>query len=449
MVSTRKRRWKLWVIPALVLLALSLTVFTAWAFESRTGNVVIIDADEVIEDDLYVAANEFTLDGTVQGDLIVVGRSIEINGTVTGDLFAAAQSVVLNGTIEDDVRMAGYALVVGGQAADDIIAAGLSLDLQAGANVGGDLAFAGYQARLTGDVAANAKVAAAAVELQGTIGGNVTLHLGDTQAAENMRTGWPYAPGMPAVPMVPVGLTIDPQARITGDLEYTATTETSIPSGAVAGDTEFTRYVPEFDWEEKPAAPSPALRTGLWFLRQLRLLVTLLLVGTVMMGFAPKWTSKLADIVRTRPLPSLGWGLVAIIAFVITMLLLIFATIFLPIVFGLLTLGGVALDLILLGGLVIGATGVGFGLVWSYVTRIAISLLLGQLIFKLFKSPAADHRWLPMLLGVFIFVLITAIPVLRTIAIIATVLLGLGAFWIWAYEGIKGRREASAAAKKS
>ena len=36
------------------------------AFESRGGENVVIAAGEVIEDDLYVMAGTFTLDGTIE-----------------------------------------------------------------------------------------------------------------------------------------------------------------------------------------------------------------------------------------------------------------------------------------------------------------------------------------------------------------------------------------------
>ncbi|NOH03260.1 MAG: hypothetical protein HND47_15515 [Chloroflexi bacterium] len=93
---------------------LALTIATpALAFEGREGDVVVIEADEVIDDDLYVSANEFTLEGTVKGDLFVAGNVITINGTVEGDLFAGGNSVIINGTVMDDVRIGGAALKLG------------------------------------------------------------------------------------------------------------------------------------------------------------------------------------------------------------------------------------------------------------------------------------------------------------------------------------------------
>lgn len=437
MIKLSKRGQRLLAMTGLALLTISLVVPTARAFEGRGGDVVIIKADEVIDDDLYVGAGEFTLDGTVKGDLVVFGGSIEINGTVEGDLIAMGQSVVVNGTVEDDARIAGYVLLVGGEVTDDLIAAGFSLENGSRSNVGGELLFGGYQVLLMGDVAGDVDLSAGAVEIAGSIGGDVKVDVGEVEPTAGMPPGFLFFPGFPTVPSVPSGLTVDEDASIGGNLDYTANLEITIPAGVVAGETTFTQVVPQ---KAEAAARTPAVRAGLWFAGQLRRLTALLLVGALMMWLVPDWTRKIARLVQTRPLPSLGWGVVAIAAFVLVMLVLIIATVLLAIVFGAVTLGALAGWFAVLGGLVVSTAAFGFSLIWAYVTKIAISLLLGQLIFRLFKSPAAEHRWWPMLLGVLIFIIITAIPVLGWLATVATVLLGLGAVWLWGRDWLRSRK---------
>ena len=87
-------------LSVLSLLALLMLTFTtpALAFDGRGGDNVVIAADEVIEDDLYVGANTFVLEGTVKGDLIVFAQNITINGTVEGDLLNDGELTV-EGTI--------------------------------------------------------------------------------------------------------------------------------------------------------------------------------------------------------------------------------------------------------------------------------------------------------------------------------------------------------------
>lgn len=437
------RTRKLLVIAGLTLVAVVLTVPAVWAFEGQGGDVVTIGADEVIDDDMYVGAGQFTLDGTVKGDLFVVGGIIEVNGTVEGDLVAAGQSVVVNGTVADDARIAGYGLLVSGDVADDLLAVGFSLEHESEASAGGDLLFAGYQVLLAGDVGEDVDLAGGAVRLAGVIGGDARVDVGGAEPGQRMPPGFPFAPNLPPVPSIPSGLTVDEGASIGGDLAYTANATAAIPAGAVAGDTDFTQFVPQAGTRPEVRAPSPAALVGRWFVRQLRHLVTLLLVGAFMMWLVPGWTRKVADIVQAQPLPSLGWGVVAIAAFVLAMLVLVIATALLAVVFGVVTLGELAGRFAMLGGIVTSAVGFGFSVTWAYVTRIVVSLLLGQLIFRLFKSEAAGHRWWPMLLGVLVFVVVTAIPVLGWLVRLAAVLLGLGAVWIWGRDWLESRKAAS------
>ncbi|HEX9388807.1 MAG TPA: polymer-forming cytoskeletal protein, partial [Anaerolineales bacterium] len=135
---------------------LALTFITpAYAFDGRSGDKVVIEAGEVINDDLYIAAQEFVLDGTVNGDLIVFAQTVTINGKVDGDLMAAAQTVAVNGEVTGSIRMAGSVLLVGEKASigTDVVSAGYSLESKQGSSIGQDLIYGGAQILLAGDVA--------------------------------------------------------------------------------------------------------------------------------------------------------------------------------------------------------------------------------------------------------------------------------------------------------
>lgn len=439
-----RARWLL-VLWGLVLAVAFFAVPAARAFEGRGGDVVVIGADEVIDDDLYVGAGEFRLDGTVRGDLVVFGGTLTINGTVEGDLIGAGQSVIVNGTVGDDARIAGYALTIEGDVSDDVIAAGFSLEGAEASSIGGDVIYAGYEALLAGDVGGDVDVSGGAVEIAGTAEGNASVDVGGTERGESLPPFYNFIPNLPPVPAVPAGLTVREGAEIGGDLSYTANFEADVPSGAVAGDVNFNRYVPEQPEEEERRTPSPAVMVARWSFRQLRRLATFLLIGVLMMWAVPGWTRRLAKNVESKPLPSLGWGVVAMAVFVALMVMLVIATVLLTIIFGAVTLGGLAGRLAVLGGIVTTSAGFSFSLIWRYVTTIIISLLLGQLIFRALNSPAEQNRWWPVVLGVVIFVVVTAVPVLGWLIKLAAVLFGLGAFWIWLLEVLGGRKAVPAA----
>ena len=431
------------VLGLLVLVSLIglVVVPSVGAFESRSGDTVVIESDEVIDDDLYVFAARLDLQGTVNGDVIFFGQTAIIDGTITGDLISAGQQIAISGQVEDDVRVAGYAVEVSGQVGDDLVAAGFSLWNGPDASLGGDVVFAGYQALLDGQVTGDASVAGGAVAIEGTIEGDATVDVSGSEMDGGgwMPPGFPYVPGVPSVPSVPTGLTVDDDAQINGDLSYTANQRAEFPEDTVGGQIEFTRYIPK-ERRERRAEPSTAMIVLRWFVRQLRRLITLLLLGTLMLLLVPGWTRRMETIVRSKPWPSLGWGVVALIAFIGGMIVLTIAVTLLTIILSIVTLGELSRLLVGLGLLVSGGAGFGFTVVWSYVTRIVISLLLGHLVFRLFGSKSREQLWWPGLVGVLILVAITAVPVLGWLVGFVTALLGLGALWIWVRERIEEGR---------
>src|SRR5215204_2942802 len=57
---------RLLVVAGLALLVSLIAASTAWAVETRSGDSVVIGPDEVVDDDLYVTANNVVIDGTIR-----------------------------------------------------------------------------------------------------------------------------------------------------------------------------------------------------------------------------------------------------------------------------------------------------------------------------------------------------------------------------------------------
>jgi cytoskeletal protein CcmA (bactofilin family) len=437
----QKRFWEWAGLIGLIGLVLFTLAPTALAFEGRGGDTVVIGAGEVIEDDLYVGAGTFTLDGTIKGDLIVFGTTIEINGTVEGDLIAAGQTVTVRGTVKDDARIAGMALTLdeGAQVGDDVLAAGFSME-DKGSSVGGDFIYFGYQALLNGDVAQDLTVAANGLKLSGSVGGDVEAEIGEPEEGPPPTLFMTMIPDAPAMPSVPMGLTVDEGAHIGGKLDYTSASEWSVPAGVVAG--AITRHEPEIEVEEEVVV-SPAQRVANWFLRHLRRLVTLLLVGLLMVWVVPGWTEKATAALRAKPLPSLGWGVVSVAAFILALLVLLIVTILVAVVLGVITLGGLAGTTAWTGALTMGLLVFFFSIAVTYVTKIAVSFLGGRLILARLQPDWAEGRIWPLVVGVVLFVIITAIPILGWLVNLVVVLLGLGALWLLGRDVYRQRRAAS------
>jgi hypothetical protein len=416
------------LISIILLAVLTLSITTpALAFEGKEGDSIVIGKDEVINDDLYVGAKTFTLDGTVKGDVLAGGEIITINGTIDGDVMAAGQTVIINGNVTGSVRIAGAALFVGENAkiGGDIIALGASLETRKGSTIGQDAVIFGSQALLAGDITRNVKMSAGGAELHGNIGGNVEAEVGE--ARHDGPSPKAYIPQSPIpLPDVKGGLTIDPAAKIGGKLTYTSAKELSIPGGVIAG--AVTRIEPVVTPVVQPTASELFMAS---MLNTMRKIVTLILLGLLLGWLFPAFISLSINHVRTAPLPSFGWGIVAIAAFFFALLVLIIATIFGALIFGALTLNGLSATIVFLGLLGIFVLIFGFVLAMTYIAQIIISILGGKLILEKVKPEWANHKVWPLVIGVVLFAILTSIPVLGWLAGLVIVLLGLGALWTY------------------
>jgi cytoskeletal protein CcmA (bactofilin family) len=421
------------ILVTLIALALAAP---ARAFDSRSGDSIIIPAGEVVEDDLYLFGNTITIDGTVKGDVVAFGSIITIGqtGVVEGDLMAAGQSVIVNGQVQDDARIAGAVLLLdsGSMIGDDLLGAGYSLDARPDSQISKDVLFGGAQAILAGYIGGNVRVAANSLEISGQVAGNVDAQLGNT---ENMPSFSPFnfMPNMPQVPTAPGGLTVRDSAQIGGDLNYSSVQEASIPAGTVAGNTS--HQVPEVP-AEKPSIKIERKRedgftlVARWFFSNLRGFLALLVVGLLTVWLFPRFINTSVEALRAKPWPSLGWGFVSLFAFFIVSMVLIAIVVFLCIFLGIITLGELVGMTLWAGFLAL--SGFLFAIVFAitYISKIIVSFLVGRWIVSQIKPEWAEKPWLPLIVGVIIFAILASIPWLGNLFAFVVILFGLGALWL-------------------
>jgi cytoskeletal protein CcmA (bactofilin family) len=402
---------------------LLLAVPAAYAFEERAGETVVVRPDEVVADDLYVGARIFVLQGRVQGDIVVFAQTVRIDGTVDGDLVAFAQTVEINGRVGDDVRGAAFAIILGpdAQVGDDASGAAFSLEAKRGSSVGG-VYFAGSQAQLAGDVAGNVRVFVDGLQILGTISGDVSAAVG--QAGDEPPFGpTAFMPNGPSVPAVPSGLTIGDGAVVRGQIAYSSPSQATVSGGALIGALDHTLTRPEGAAVE-PERPefSPA--------SLLRRYASLLIVGLLLAWLAPTWVRRTADAVESRPLPSLGWGIVACGLALAATLVILIGMILLAVIFGTLSLGDLVGTTIVLGLLGMFVVPVVFGVALTYGAQLAVSFLAGRWIVARVQPSAAGGRVWPLVVGIAALVLLTAVPAVGGLIGLLVALAGLGGVWI-------------------
>lgn len=367
------------------------------AAQFRSGGKVIVEADEIVGEDLYVFAGEVIIHGTIQGDLVVFAKQVTVDGLVTGDLIASGRTVVLNGVVGDDIRMAGEVLKLGftSEVADDIVAAGFSFEAEDDTTVHGEIYYAGYQARFAGTVGKDITGTMANCELSGTVEGNVRLGLDPDENASETSDFRPAAPV--AIPAVPPGLTVASTAEIDGVLSYRSPIKGNIDEDAgIAGGTEYEPHLVSSPPKAEPDNVDKALALARQF-------ACLAIVGLCLLLALPRWSHGLAESVRTRPLASLGSGLLGIVFFTVSLIVLLILIVALAFGFGLLTLDGMVPVVLIVGSLsVIGLAG-GFWFFVFYIAQITVSLALGR--FMLFAG-RTNRRILPFLAGLVVLVVL-------------------------------------------
>jgi len=428
------------VILTIGVLSLFWLAPVAWAGEFKGGEEVIIGPDEVIEDDLYVGAETIVIEGTIKGDLIAAGGEIIVNGVVEEDFWGAAGYITINGEVRGDVRIAGGVLTLGPNAriGDDVLAAGYSFDAAAGSTIGGSLFWGGYQARLAGDVEEDFNGGMGALEIAGRIGGNVEVGVGEPDP--DFEASLPFFRTWMPAPMMPPGFRVTEGAEVGGKLIYTSGSEGTIAPEAVTGGIVYQTPVPTAVEVEKAKVLTPQQVAMNWFLDQLRRLVALLLVGLLLVWVFPDPIREAATALQTRPWGSLGWGILVVIFVCIAVPVVTFLVIALNLILGVLGFGGLVVSITGLGFLTNVTIIVGFLIAAGYITKAVVGLLVGRLLLRRIREPWGAGRVWPLVLGIVLFAIVRAIPILGWFIGLIVTLFGLGALWLMGWEALRRRR---------
>lgn len=345
------------IVSLLAILLMAFTAAPALAFDARSGNIVTVASGEVIDGDLYVAGSTIIIDATINGDLIAAGRTITVNGPVNGSIMAAGETVNINGEVTHAVRVIGETLNISGTIGRDLLVGGAKFSMASTAEIGGDLLLGASKARIDG------------------------LIKGDINSGVD-------------------SLTIASTASIQGKLTYISENEANIQSDAQISGT-ITHKLP--DVKEKIATGIGLWGTVIGFLM-------ILVLGIIIILFAPKRVEAVTESIRTRPWASLGWGAVILVATPIVASIVCITIIGLPL--GLITLALYAIVI--------------------YLTQLFVGLLIGKLIIGAYKGVVETRGALvgALALGLAILRFLMLIPFVGFFFRLATILFGLGAILV-------------------
>jgi hypothetical protein len=180
--------------------------------------------------------------------------------------------------------------------------------------------------------------------------------------------------------------------------------------------------------------PTPAEVALTWTFNLLRKAATLVIFGLLLGWLAPAFVNALMEKTQTKTAASLGWGFVAVAAFFFAILVVIVVMGVGGAFFGALTLGGITAFIVWGGVLVLFALILGFLFAAFYLTQVVVAQVVGKLIFTRVNPAMAEHKFVPLIVGVVILAALMALPFIGWLFSLLATLIGLGAIWMWGSE---------------
>ena len=430
--SAQRRKF---LLMLLVLLTLAGAVGHVEASEGLRGDRCEVDAETTVADDLYFLCRVLEVRGTVEGDLVGVASSVTIyeGATVTGDVWVGGGKLTVAGTVGDDVHFGGVSLVIEPSArftSDrlDVVALSLDAQLLAGAVLPGNLLVYGYQAQVAGTVGGDVDFVGEALTLQGVVTGQVDANVGDPRRNTDL-------PSLPFydVTFIDPGLYVDPQARILGDLHYSAATPSEVPRSAVKGRLRFeqTGGQPDITKVAQPNDAAKILRE--YVVSAVRDVLTLLALGAVGLRIAPGMIRRPAQHVRRRTVPTIGWGLLTFMLAIPTVITVLMLGLIVTLVLYLVKLNELTV-MVGVGVLITTSALVGIlSFLLLFMGRLVVSYTIGQMLSRRLlrmRDLSTYQRWLLTLsLGAVAYALAIHVPVpaLALVLELVTALAGVGA----------------------
>jgi cytoskeletal protein CcmA (bactofilin family) len=408
-----KKPWKMLGRVVVTTIVLGLITFgltgTVWAADIRGGGTVVVAEDEVVDDDLFISANRIEVNGTVRGDLIAVGSEVTINGTVGGSLVVVGYALSVNGRVDGSLYGAGYSLSLESEARVDrnLYFGGFSLITKLGSSIGRDLYAGDYQSIHNGEVKSDMVVSSAALEINGTVGGDVRGEVKEGQP----RSVIPALPG--AGPIWMPGMELGDSAQVGGEIDVQITEYS--PTTVVRPESVLVRLL------------------GQALVRRLGEFIALLIVGALLLRFWPEVVQRVRKEAQERPLQSAGWGCIVTLVFYVGIPIVGLLILLVAILGGVVTFGELFNDILGIGGAALTLLVVAFTFMMALVTKTIVAQLGGRWILKRVSQKTEPTFWRDfgaLALGAFLYEVLRAIPlgVGWLISIIVTIL-GLGAIY--------------------
>jgi hypothetical protein len=212
-----------------LLLFMFLSVGLAGAHDFRTGDNILTNQNEVINETVFAFGTNIDISSEVFGDVICAGQTINISGQIHGDVICAGQTINISGQIDGDIRLASQTVTVSGGVDGNASVISQTLTTQSDGEILGDISVASELVTIGGPVGRDVAVAANNLVIANTVGRDIR------GAVENIEL----------LPNAVVGGSIEytseneinksTPASVTGEIKRTQPEKKSVSEGIVFG----------------------------------------------------------------------------------------------------------------------------------------------------------------------------------------------------------------------
>ncbi len=371
-------------ITLVFLLALSFFFLpsSVQAVSFQSSEDLTLPQDKTFDETLVVAAKTLVVNSPINGDLYCAGQDVLINTTVAGDVICAAENIKVSGTIGGNLRLLARVIDSDAVVHSSSSLFAQTLTLKSNTQIGGDFIAAASTADLSGFFARDVAVAAKDLVYSAQTTRNATL------ATENLSAA--------------------SSSSITGDLYLFTYTDSKVtlPESVVKGTVN--RHQTEASTETDSSSSVKKITTTAWLSKQLVSALSALLLGVVLLYFTSYRNSAVLSVMKARPVASFFIG---------------FAVLFLLPFFFFITL------------ITIIGLQVAFLALFAYIIALMLSSVYSALYFgKLLAIKAFPatklNNYHYLAIGVLVFWLVFAIPVLGGFVKFFTLCFGLGSYFL-------------------
>lgn len=349
------------------------------------GKSISLPIVQTINSDYFAAGEQVVLSGTVNGDAYLAGGQIIVEGVVNGDLLIAGGNISVTGIVKNNIRAVGGQLTINGEVDGNVTLAGGNLTIGNSAVIKGSLTAAGGMLQVYGPINGNIVAGVGQLTIASSVKGNINTGVGS--------------------------ITTTPNSLVAGNLNYWTDEERNINlAGTVNGRVYENIY--EDIWRSKKAvkfeSPVQPLKILMGVGLGLKLfgLLSLLLIGSLLIKFAPFLISETSNLITTNPLRNLGVGFIAVIVF--------------PLLF--------VVSLLLVISAPLGFISLAAFCITTYTAKIFAIYNLGQRLLK--KLTGKVYLYWGLTFGLFVYALVSIVPIVGWFFGTYLTLTGIGALLI-------------------